>query len=321
MLKIAQVALYPQLTFLECLQKSGCSKFHKKSVKGAVAVFGDDGSLWDLHRKVPDSWFHDEAVSQNVQWVSLESSAGLEVLRHTLAHTLAQAVKSCFPQIHCGLGPVIDEGFFYEFSTPPFLSLDDFDTLRQKIDSYIAQDLPLIRHEWSREQAMDFWKDDPLKHRILQDIPDSLTVYQQGDYWDLCRGPHLPSLGWIPPYFSLSKVAGSTWNKGPEKLQRIYGLAWAHRKDQQAYQRRIEEADKRDHRKLGQQMALFHWQEEAKGSEGGGDGPTTTTKALVVTDEAAPKGSGCPIHNPKLWLGVGVAALVLGALVIRRRMR
>lgn len=195
---------------------------------------------------------------------------GLEVIRHSCAHLLAQAVQTLFPKAQVTIGPVIEDGFYYDFSYPPSFSLEDLQAIEQKMRELAAADLAVSRFVLPRDQAIEFFKKkgELYKVDIIESIPgdEPLSFYQQGDFVDLCRGPHVPSTGKIQ-VFKLMKVAGAYWrgNSKNEMLQRIYGTAWATKKDLEDYLYRLEEAEKRDHRKLAKKFDLFHLQEEAPG--------------------------------------------------------
>ena len=196
---------------------------------------------------------------------------GLEIIRHSTAHLLAQAVKSLYPDAQVTIGPVIEDGFYYDFYYQPGFHPDDFAAIENKMAEISARDLPVTRSVKSRDEAVAFFRNmgEEYKARIIEDIPadEVLSLYQQGDFIDLCRGPHVPSTGKLKA-FKLTKLAGAYWrgDASNEMLQRIYGTAWANKKDLKAYLHRLEEAEKRDHRKLGRELDLFHLQEEAQGS-------------------------------------------------------
>jgi threonyl-tRNA synthetase len=196
---------------------------------------------------------------------------GLEVIRHSAAHLLAQAVKTLYPAAQVTIGPVIEDGFYYDFSYKkhPF-GPDDLIAIEKKMSEIVAQDLKVSRSVLQRSEAIALFEKmgEAYKVKIIQDIPgdEPLSFYQQGDFIDLCRGPHVPSTGKIKS-FKLTKVSGAYWRADArnEMLQRVYGTAWANNKDLEAYLHRIEEAEKRDHRKLAKKLDLFHLQEEAPG--------------------------------------------------------
>jgi len=195
---------------------------------------------------------------------------GLEIIRHSTAHLLAQAVKSLYPDAQVTIGPVIEDGFYYDFYYQPGFHPDDFAAIENKMAEISARDLPVTRSVKSRDEAVAFFRNmgEEYKARIIEDIPadEVLSLYQQGDFIDLCRGPHVPSTGKLKA-FKLTKLAGAYWrgDASNEMLQRIYGTAWANKKDLKAYLHRLEEAEKRDHRKLARQLDLYHMQEEAPG--------------------------------------------------------
>jgi len=195
---------------------------------------------------------------------------GLEIIRHSTAHLLAQAVKALFPDAQVTIGPVIEDGFYYDFYYPPGFHPDDFAAIEKKMAELAKQNLDVTRTLKSRDEAVAFFREmgEEYKAKIIEDIPvdEDLSLYQQGDFTDLCRGPHVPATGKIKA-FKLTKLAGAYWRGDAknEMLQRIYGTAWANKKDLKAYLHRIEEAEKRDHRKLAKKLNLYHMQEEAPG--------------------------------------------------------
>lgn len=205
-----------------------------------------------------------------VALITERDAAGLEVIRHSCAHLLAQAVQTLFPKAQVTIGPVIEDGFFYDFSYSPSFSQENLEAIEKKMHSLALADLPVSRFVLSREESVDFFKKkgELYKVEIINSIPgdEPLSFYKQGDFVDLCRGPHTPSTGKIK-VFKLMKVAGAYWrgDSKNEMLQRIYGTAWATKKDLDAYLYRLEEAEKRDHRKLAKKFDLFHLQEEAPG--------------------------------------------------------
>ncbi len=195
---------------------------------------------------------------------------GLDVIRHSTAHLLAQAVKELFPDAQVTIGPVIEDGFYYDFAYKESFTPEDLTAIEKKMAELVKQNYPIIRTVKSRDKAVKFFRDmgEEYKAEIIESIPadEDLSLYQQGDFIDLCRGPHVPSTGKLKS-FKLMKLAGAYWrgDSNNEMLQRIYGTAWANKKDLKAYLHRLEEAEKRDHRKLGKQQDLFHMQEEAPG--------------------------------------------------------
>ena len=195
---------------------------------------------------------------------------GLEVIRHSSAHLLAQAVKSLFPKAQVTIGPVIDDGFYYDFAYKEGFTESDLAKIEKKMAELVKQNFTIERSVKTRDEAVQFFKDmgEEYKAEIIASIPsdEPLSLYQQGDFIDLCRGPHVPSTGKLKA-FKLMKLAGAYWrgDSNNEMLTRIYGTAWANKKDLKAYLHRLEEAEKRDHRKLGKKLNLFHSQEESPG--------------------------------------------------------
>jgi len=202
--------------------------------------------------------------------VTPASDEGLEVIRHSTAHLLAQAVKQLFPTAQVTIGPVIEDGFFYDFAYERTFTPEDMEAIEKRMNELAKEDIPVVRSEKSRDEAIGFFKDmgEDYKAEIIGDIPSQeiLSFYQQGEFIDLCRGPHVPETGRLKA-FKLTKLAGAYWrgDSNNEMLQRIYGTSWANKKDLKQYLHRIEEAEKRDHRKLGKALDLFHIQEEAPG--------------------------------------------------------
>lgn len=205
-----------------------------------------------------------------LQIITAKDEESLELIRHSTAHLLAQAVKSLFPGAQVTIGPVIENGFYYDFAYERAFTPDDLIAIEQKMQALVAQDLRISRSVLGRDAAVDFFKNlgEAYKAEIIADIPatEDLSLYTQGEFTDLCRGPHLPSTGKIAA-FKLMKIAGAYWRgkSDNEMLQRIYGTAWADKKDLKDYLYRLEEAEKRDHRKLAKSLDLFHMQEEAPG--------------------------------------------------------
>ncbi len=209
---------------------------------------------------------HDAAV----KIFTARDAEGLEVIRHSTAHLLAQAVKALFPEAQVTIGPVIEDGFYYDFSYERPFTPEDLEAIEAKMRELAGKDLPVSRQVMARDAAVEFFRDlgEAYKAEIIAEIPadEAITLYSQGDFVDLCRGPHVPSTGHLKT-FKLTKVAGSYWrgDSRNEMLQRIYGTAWPDKKALKAYLARLEEAETRDHRKLARQLDLFHFQEEAPG--------------------------------------------------------
>ncbi|MBX3589818.1 MAG: threonine--tRNA ligase [Burkholderiaceae bacterium] len=195
---------------------------------------------------------------------------GLEIIRHSTAHLLAWAVKSLFPDAQVTIGPVIENGFYYDFSYKRPFTPEDLAAIEAKMTELAKANLPVVRELWDRDEAVKFFESigEKYKAEIIASIPagESITLYREGDFVDLCRGPHVPSTGRLK-VFKLMKLAGAYWrgDSKNEMLQRIYGTAWAKKEDQDAYLHMLEEAEKRDHRRLGRELDLFHMQEEAPG--------------------------------------------------------
>lgn len=202
--------------------------------------------------------------------ITERDSEGIEVIRHSCAHLLAQAVKSLFPEAQVTIGPVIENGFYYDFAYERSFTLEDLEKIQAKMEALAAQNFPVQRSVMSRDDAITFFRHqgEEYKAQIIETIPshEPLSLYQQGEFTDLCRGPHVPSTGRIKA-FKLMKIAGAYWrgDSNNEMLQRIYGTAWATQKELEDYLHHLEEAEKRDHRKLGKHLDLFHVQEEAPG--------------------------------------------------------
>ncbi len=195
---------------------------------------------------------------------------GVEIIRHSTAHLLAQAVKRLFPETQVTIGPTVDNGFYYDFARDKAFKPEDLEAIEKEMARIVDEDIPVERSEMGRDEAVAFFRDqgEEYKAEIIASIPsdEALSLYRQGDFIDLCRGPHVPSTGKLGA-FKLTKLAGAYWrgDSDNEMLQRIYGTAWGDKKALKAYLRRLEEAEKRDHRKIGKQLGLFHSQPEAPG--------------------------------------------------------
>lgn len=241
------------------LAESISKSLAKKAV--AVVVNGEDR---DLTLPLPDG--------ATVRIVTKDDADGLELLRHDAAHVMAEAVKELYPETQVTIGPAIENGFYYDFYRETPFSPEDLTKIEQRMREIVARDEPITREEWDRNKAIDFFKQygEHFKAEIIADIPpgEIISLYRQGNFIDLCRGPHLPSTGKLGTAFKLTKLAGAYWRgqAGNPQLQRIYGTVWATPEQLEAYLKQLEEAEKRDHRRLGQQMGLFHFQPEAQGS-------------------------------------------------------
>ena len=234
-----------------------------KSLEKRALLVRLDGELLDLDRPLPGGG--------TFEILTRESPDALEVIRHDASHVLAQAVQELFPGTQVTIGPAIDDGFYYDFARDEPFSLDDLATIEARMAEIVDRDEKIVREVWDRNEAISHFKDigEAYKAEIISDLPEDevITVYRQGNWKDLCLGPHLPSTRHVGKAFKLTKLAGAYW-RGDHRnaqLQRIYGTAWASEADLEAYLKRIEEAERRDHRRIGRAMDLFHLQEEAKG--------------------------------------------------------
>jgi threonyl-tRNA synthetase len=240
-----------------------------KSLEKKALLIKIDGVLLDLDRSLTPDLL---AGGGKIEIITRDAPDVLEVIRHDTAHVLAQAVQELFPGTQVTIGPNVEDGFYYDFARDEPFSLDDLPKIEERMRQIVDRDEAIRREEVNRDAAIaDFEaKGETYKAQIIRDLPagDTITVYHQGDTWkDLCRGPHLPSTKAVGKAFKLTKLAGAYWrgDQNNAQLQRIYGTAWANEADLEAYLKRIEEAEKRDHRKLGRTMDLFHLQEEGKG--------------------------------------------------------
>ena len=203
--------------------------------------------------------------------VTDRSDEALDIIRHSSAHLLAMAVKQLFPSAQVTIGPVIEDGFYYDFAFERTFTPEDLEAIETRMAELSKEDFPVTREEWQRDDAVEFFRGigEEYKAEIIASIPDdqAIGLYRQGDFIDLCRGPHVPSTGKLSA-FKLTKVAGAYWrgDSNNEMLQRIYGTAWTNKKELKAYINRLAEAEKRDHRKIGKKLDLYHMQEEAPGS-------------------------------------------------------
>ncbi len=231
--------------------------------RAAVAI-RVNGELWDLTRDIEDD--------ATVEIVTRDTDDGVELLRHDAAHVLAEAVKELWPETQVTIGPAIDNGFYYDFARDDAFTEADLETIEQRMKEIVDRDETIEREVWNRDQAVEFFRDmgEEYKAEIIASIPsdEDITLYRQGDFIDLCRGPHLPSTGKLGKAFKLTHVSGAYWrgDSRNEMLQRIYGTAWSNDKALRKYLQLLEEAEKRDHRRLGKVMDLFHFQEEAPGA-------------------------------------------------------
>ena len=217
-----------------------------------------DGKMTDMRHVVEND--------APVRFITKKDPEGLEVLRHTAAHVMAQAVCNLYPEAILTIGPVIEDGFYYDFDMPP-VSEEDFPKIEAEMKRIIQEKLPVTRRVVTKSEALDFYKDDPYKQEIIQELEEgSISFYSQGAFTDLCRGPHVPDTGYIKA-FKLMKVSGAYWRGDPSRpqLQRIYGTAFFDKKSLKAYLNFLEEAKKRDHRKIGAALDLFSFSDQAPG--------------------------------------------------------
>ena len=231
--------------------------------KAALAI-RVDGTLRDLGHVVDRD--------AEVAIVTAKDADALDLLRHDCAHVMAEAVQELFPGTQVTIGPVIEDGFFYDFGRDEPFTPDDLEVIERRMAEIVDRDEPISREVWDRDAAIAWFKDkgEHYKAEIIADLPadEEISIYRQGDWLDLCRGPHLPSTGKLGKAFKLTKVAGAYWRGDSRNamLQRIYGTCWPDAKQLAAYLDRLEEAERRDHRRIGREMDLFHLQEEAAGS-------------------------------------------------------
>lgn len=249
------------VTVAEVAQSIGAG-LARAALAGRIAYDGERFRLVDLsHRIERDA---------RLAIVTGKDPDGLEILRHSTAHLLAYAVKELYPDAQVTIGPVIENGFYYDFSYSRSFTPEDLEAIEKKMVELARRDEPVTREVWGRDEAIDFFRSigEHYKAEIIRSIPENepITLYREGRFVDLCRGPHVPSTGKLK-VFKLTKVAGAYWrgDSKNEMLQRIYGTAWATKEDQDAYLHMLEEAEKRDHRRLGRELDLFHFQEEAPG--------------------------------------------------------
>jgi len=235
-----------------------------KSLSKQATIISVDEELKDL------SYIIDKDCS--IKIFTSKDKEGLETIRHDTAHITAMAVQELFPGTQVTIGPIIENGFYYDFSRKEPFTEEDLNKIEIKMKEIVDRDVPTTREVWSRDKAITHFKEkgETYKAEIIESIPqgEDVSIYFHGDWHDLCRGPHLSSTGKIGKYFKLTKVSGAYWrgDSNNEMLQRIYGTSWASQKDLDEYLKRIEEAEKRDHRKLGKEMDLFHFREESPGS-------------------------------------------------------
>ncbi len=239
-----------------------------KSLAKAVIAIKIDGELSDLSLPITQS--------SSIALVKREDEEALELIRHDAAHVMAEAVQTLFPGTQVTIGPSIENGFYYDFARNEPFSTEDFPKIEKQMRKIIERNSPFVREVWDRDEAISYFKDkgEMYKAELIEDLPvdEKITIYKQAQgengWLDLCLGPHLPSAKHVGTAFKLTKVAGAYWRGDSDKamLTRIYGTAWRDQKELDAYLKQVEEAEARDHRKLGKEMDLFHFQEEAQGS-------------------------------------------------------
>lgn len=250
---------YERGATIEQVAESISPSLKKQAVAGKI-----DGKVVDLNRPIE--------ADASVEIVTLDSKEGLEIYRHSTAHLMAQAIKRLYGQkaVKLGIGPVIEDGFYYDIDIEKPLSVDDLSSIEQEMERIVRENVPILRRVVSRDEAVQMFEalEDPLKLELIRDLPDEavLSLYEQGEFVDLCRGPHLPSTGRIKA-FKLLSVAGAYWrgDSNNKMLQRIYGTAFPKKAELDEHLHLLEEAKKRDHRKLGKELGLFMFSEEAPG--------------------------------------------------------
>jgi len=235
-----------------------------KSLEKVALIMSVNGVLKDLSYEIKKD--------SKIKIITSKDKEGLEVLRHDTAHILAMAVQELYPGTQVTIGPIIDNGFYYDFARKEPFTDNDLIKIEKKMEEIVDRNEKTLRHVWKREDAIEHFKNigEKYKAEIIESIPagEEVSVYSHGKWSDLCRGPHLSSTGKIGKAFKLTKVSGAYWrgDSNNEMLQRIYGTCWASKKELEEYLHRLEEAEKRDHRKLGKEMDLFHFREESPGA-------------------------------------------------------
>ena len=254
-----------KIDFEKSINGFDLTKKISKSLEKAALIMEVDGDLKDLSHQIDRD--------AKVRIITSKDKEGLEVIRHDAAHIMAMAVQELYPGTQVTIGPVIENGFYYDFARKEPFTSEDLNNIEKKMSEIIDRDVKTRREVWKRDQAISHFKKigEKYKAEIIESIPknEELSVYHHGDTWhDLCRGPHLASSGKIGKAFKLTKVSGAYWrgDSDNEMLQRIYGTCWSSKKELDDYLHRLEEAEKRDHRKLGKEMDLFHFREESPGA-------------------------------------------------------
>ena len=254
-----------KLNFDKSVTGSEVAEKISKSLAKQALVMSVNGELKDLYSTIDKD--------SSIKIFTAKDPEGLEVIRHDTAHIMAMAVQELFPGTQVTIGPVIENGFYYDFARKEPFTSDDLKKIENKMSEIIDKDVKTRREIWERDKAISHFKKigEKYKAEIIESIPknEGLTIYHHGDTWhDLCRGPHLVSSSKIGKAFKLTKVSGAYWrgDSNNEMLQRIYGTCWSSKKELDDYLNRLEEAEKRDHRKLGKEMDLFHFREESPGA-------------------------------------------------------
>ena len=235
-----------------------------KSLAKAVVAIEINGELSDLSLPIEND--------ASIALIKRTDDEALALIRHDAAHVMAEAVQTLFPGTQVTIGPAIANGFYYDFARNEPFSTEDFEKIEKEMRKIVERNSPFVREVWSREEALKFFRDkgEMYKAELIEDLPDTeeIKIYKQGEWLDLCRGPHMPSTKYVGTAFKLMKVAGAYWrgDSNNAMLTRIYGTAWRDQKELDAYLTQLEEAEARDHRKIGKEMNLFHIQEEAQGS-------------------------------------------------------
>ena len=249
---------YPDGVTALDVAKSIAPSLAKRSVLAEL-----NGELRDLNREIE--------TGGAFRLIMRDDPEALDTIRHDAAHVLAEAVQELFPGTQVTIGPAIDDGFYYDFARAEPFSTDDFEKIEAKMREIVDRDAPIVREVWDRDDAVAHFErvGETYKAELIRDLPgtETITLYRQGDWLDLCRGPHFPSTRHVGKAFKLTKLAGAYWrgDHNNAQLQRMYGTAWASQADLDAYLLRLEEAEKRDHRRIGRAMDLFHMQEEGRG--------------------------------------------------------
>ncbi|MDC3025950.1 threonine--tRNA ligase [Candidatus Pelagibacter sp.] len=253
-----------QLSFSESVTGFQLAEKISKSLSKQALIISVDGQLKDLDFKIEKD--------SKVKIFTSKDKEGLETIRHDTAHILAMAVQELFPGTQVTIGPVIEDGFYYDFARKEPFTQEDLEKIENKMKDIVDRNEKTYREVWKRNDAIKHFKNngEHYKAEIINSIPEGeeVSIYFHGKWHDLCRGPHLSSTGKIGKYFKLTKVSGAYWrgDSNNEMLQRVYGTSWSTQKELDEYLNRIEEAEKRDHRKLGKEMDLFHFREESPGS-------------------------------------------------------